>query len=71
MHSSRSIEPMSQRQKFREGAKPISKKRRHHMEESEQFDNDASVPFWSEHTENDPFWNINTETDSQVEEKNV
>jgi hypothetical protein len=50
MHSSRSLEPMRTRQKFREGAAPISKKLLQVEQQEEDHDQEIMdlAPYWDE-----------------------
>lgn len=50
MHSSRTIIPMRQKQKFREGAAPVSKKmlRVEHQEDDQDQDVIDLTPYWDE-----------------------
>lgn len=51
MHSSRSLEPMHPKQKFREGAAPVIKKRVHSTYEShdeQDHDSPETIPFWEQ-----------------------
>jgi len=55
MYSSRSLEPMRQKQKFRDDATPINKKRPPHNDDtSDEQDQDIShvVPFWEQEETN-------------------
>lgn len=53
MHGSRSLEPMNIRQKFREGAEPISKKSLHPTNQHDEYTHESDseqdvVPFWEQ-----------------------
>lgn len=51
MYSSRSLEPMRQKQKFRDDATPINKKRVHSTYEShdeQDHDSPETIPFWEQ-----------------------